>query len=69
MPGPNSAPNGDRGLIRNHKNERFESCKPCNKEVEQLVWRHLGMKISMHAVYNVRDHAAKHGRLDTGKTR
>lgn len=29
MPGPNSAPNGDSGLVRGHDNERFYFCEIC----------------------------------------
>jgi hypothetical protein len=31
MPGPNSAPNGDAGLIRNHPDERFVDCQVCKR--------------------------------------
>ena len=31
MPGPNSAPNGDVGLIRGHAQERFVWCDICHK--------------------------------------
>lgn len=51
MPGPNSAPNGDAGLIRGHEKERFVFCEYCKK------------------VLPARVDAAKHGKLNTGKTK
>lgn len=48
--GPNSAPNGDVGLVRGHKDERFVFCETCK------------------TVLPARVDAARHRKLDTGKT-
>jgi hypothetical protein len=57
MAGPMSAPNGDRGLIRGDKNERFVEVKYVDEEgVERIKY------------VPARIHAAKRGRLYTGKT-
>ncbi len=37
MPGPNSAPNGDVGLIRGHEQERFVFCTICDKVLPARV--------------------------------
>lgn len=37
MPGPNSAPNGDVGLIKNHPLERIEWCSICKKVLPARV--------------------------------
>ena len=68
MPGPNSAPNGDKGLIRGHKDERFVSCEVCDRQVEKLVRVQMNMKMTVEGFYAARDHDVKHNRLHTGKT-
>lgn len=70
MPGPNSAPNGDRGLIRGHAEERFIFCKPCQEAREARVAEQLGVEsVTLPPLrYPARSHAAKHGKLKTGKT-
>lgn len=37
MAGPNSAPNGDRGLIRNDPHERFVYCDICKRVLPARV--------------------------------
>lgn len=37
MPGPNSAPNGDAGLVRGHENERFVFCEFCKQVLPARV--------------------------------
>jgi hypothetical protein len=67
MPGPNSAPNGDAGLVRGNPQERFIFCDPCQKKREAQA-RENGDDIPAPRRYPARSHAAKHGRLFTGKT-
>lgn len=60
MPGPNSAPNGDRGLVRGSRYEEFVWCKSCN-----AAQKNRGEKVT---TFPRRDHDIFHGRLRTGKT-
>ena len=57
MAGPMSAPNGDRGLIRGDKHERFDSVERYNEEGEKY-YKYVPARIN----------AARRGRLYTGKT-
>jgi hypothetical protein len=67
MPGPNSAPNGDAGLVRGHAQERFIFCNACHtRAVEKALEEEL--PVPRPKRYPARTHAAKHGRLRTGKT-
>lgn len=69
MPGPNSAPNGDVGLIRGHAQERFVFCETCQKAREARASEEAGVEITLPPRrYPARTHAAKHGKLKTGKT-
>jgi hypothetical protein len=57
MAGPMSAPNGDRGLIRGDKHERFVEVERKNEDGEKY-FEYIPARL----------HAAKRGRLYTGKT-
>lgn len=67
MPGPNSAPNGDAGLVRGHEQERFVYCKECYAARKAWGLREFGVILDP-IKYPARSHDAKHGRLTTGKT-
>lgn len=57
MAGPMSAPNGDRGLIRGDRHERFDKVERRNEEGEKY-FEYVPARIN----------AARRGRLYTGKT-
>jgi hypothetical protein len=57
MAGPMSAPNGDRGLIRGDKHERFVEVKYVDEEGKERI-KYVPARL----------HAAARGRLYTGKT-
>jgi hypothetical protein len=61
MAGPNSAPNGDRGLIRGDKHERFVAV-PRKKVLD------TGETVEYTEYVPQREYDAKRGRLFTGKT-
>ncbi len=67
MPGPNSAPNGDAGLVRGHQDERFVWCNPCYASRKAWGLREFGVILDPIS-YPARSHDAKHNRLHTGKT-
>lgn len=70
MPGPNSAPNGDKGLIRGHAEERFYYCETCQRRREKEYFERYGIKAKLREIlYPAREHDAKHKRLRTGKTK
>lgn len=68
MPGPNSAPNGDAGLIRGHIRERFVYCLSCYVAYRSKLTEEERENLPATIPFPLREHLAAHNKLITGKT-